>query len=294
MIVPVVIASLLKTMHVSDHEKICQDNNHSDATDDDVTFGGQENEEGKCTDSDTDVGTDTDDDSDWETCDEDSDCSGDCTEELVYELCCHRCQSVLCSRGMKVLLVADLSHQLFSTDIPSDGISGGGNHPIETCACLAERSVCCQCGAEVGYHVLRPCAECSAQDHNSHYWLFSASGVSARELGFTWAQVSYNGSPSSPLAPEATVSAPSSSRGMDSLPIAGSAGLSVPEEAGEEDQQDSCCICAASPMFRPTRISSCGHVFCFGCVSREVDARGRCPLDRGPVSRNMLTAAASS
>ena len=30
------------------------------------------------------------------------------------------------------------------------------------------------------------------------------------------------------------------------------------------------------------------QVFCYGCISREVDARGCCPLDRRRVTRDML------
>jgi hypothetical protein len=58
----------------------------------------------------------------------------------------------------------------------------------------------------------------------------------------------------------------------------------------ENDDENCCCICAASPMYKPTLISSCRHSFCFGCISREVDARRQCPLDRQAVTRDMLQA----
>ena len=62
--------------------------------------------------------------------------------------------------------------------------------------------------------------------------------------------------------------------------------MEAPSEAARDD--GACPICLSFPMWRPHRFTGCGHVFCFGCASREVDARGRCPLDRLPATRAAL------
>jgi hypothetical protein len=49
-----------------------------------------------------------------------------------------------------------------------------------------------------------------------------------------------------------------------------------------------CCICLG-PIRQRTRVAAaCGHEFCFGCISKEVDHRGCCPLDRLPLTRAQL------
>ena len=236
------------------------------------------------------------DESGWETCD-DSECvsewesesEADMTDEPVYSLECMHCSESLCVRGMKVLLVADthsahtqthshthsLPHELFSTDIPSLSLTTAGTpHPIDTCSCTAEQTICGHCSSVVGYHVLQPCAICSEEDHNSHYWMFHSTAVNSRMQDITWGDVTYNGSPHTDADTDAA---------CVTVTVSGDRG-GVSDDAAEV----SCCICASTPIFRPTRVSSCGHIFCFGCVSREVDARGRCPLDRLAVTRDML------
>ena len=59
------------------------------------------------------------------------------------------------------------------------------------------------------------------------------------------------------------------------------------EEAAAEEA-DLCPVCAAPIMERTRVLAACRHEFCFGCISREVDARGRCPLDRLRLDRSML------
>ena len=191
----------------------------------------------------------------------------DAASPPVLNIACAACSTHLTRRGMQVFLVADNS-SLFSTDIPSDDIREGGNHPIETCQCQASSVHCRGCDAVVGYHVTTVCGLCGDAEHNGHFWLFTEQHVSHSERGLTWDALPYNGQDIEVNEQQATAAAAA----MDDA----------------QDDDDCCPICAASPMWRPTRFPACGHRFCFGCASREVDMRGRCPLDRIPATREQL------
>ena len=39
----------------------------------------------------------------------------------VYELRCSQCMGLLCVRGMKAILLSDVSVELYSTDLPPPG-----------------------------------------------------------------------------------------------------------------------------------------------------------------------------
>ena len=179
----------------------------------------------------------------------------------VMNLLCTNCETTLTTRGMEVFLVAEPSSKLYSTDIPSDSVREGGRKIIDTCECDARALHCVGCQSYVGYHVRQPCRVCGSADHNGHFWLFSADDVSSmRRDNLTWADLPYNGA-------EEDVTAP---------------------DDEQLEPEATCAVCAAAPMWRPTRVPGCGHVFCFGCISREVDMRGCCPLDRRPVMREAL------
>ena len=187
----------------------------------------------------------------------------------VLALRCAACSAELSTRGMQVFLVADNS-SLFSTDIPSDAIEEGGAHPITTCECAARDVLCRFCKTVVGYHVTRPCQLCSAAEHNGHFWLFCEESIAFEERGILWDALPYNGQPEDDRrAPAATVE--EEAAGM----------------ATGEDDEAACAVCTSAPMWRPHRFP-CGHAFCFGCASREVDMRGCCPLDRLPATRESL------
>ena len=205
--------------------------------------------------------TDNDDDDDiYSSCDEDDDSYGPSPPAL--ELACAECQQVLSVRGMRVYLVADDAAPLYSTDIPSDALREGGERHIPTCACAARNVFCCRCEHTVGYHVTAPCSDCSQAGHNGHFWLFDLERVQPSERGLTWEELPYNGRPDAPADDE--------------------------EAAPQGAEADECCvICAASPMWLPHSFP-CGHRFCYGCCSREVDMRGACPLDRLPATRAQL------
>ena len=252
----------------------------------------------------------------------------------VVRLHCKTCHALVSDRGMRVFLVADVETSLFSTDIPSvEAVHEGSQKVIETCDCYARCVHCSTCEAAVGYHVLRPCSICATAEHNGHFWLFDASGVSSVERGILWDELPYNGSGGTDGATvddvlegvaegvcdgsvaEGIVDRTSTSgaqdvggdvdsatqhRGGDGSEGSGGAAadsvdarhstLTVSNEEHGDAEENTCAVCAAYPMWRPTRVP-CGHVFCFGCISREVDMRGACPLDRRPCTREQLQAA---
>jgi hypothetical protein len=193
----------------------------------------------------------------------------------VYKLRCKACEATLTLRAMQVFLVADVSTSLFSTDIPSSNVREGGEKVIPTCACYARHVHCINCEGAVGYHVRTPCEMCGASDHNGHFWLFEEQYVESqpREDGLRWDGLPYNGADEDGEEVDANGSQPAA---MDGSADGGAGG--------------ECLVCFASPMWRPTWVAGCPpeHIFCFGCISREVDMRGRCPLDRRPATREDL------
>lgn len=190
--------------------------------------------------------------------DEESDDEESDEDPAVITLACSECGTTLSERGVKVVLVADPSSSLFSTDIPTEALSESTQQtPLPTCNCFAINVHCRNCDGAVGYHVLRPCQLCAMAPNNGHYWLFDR-GTTGMPRGMRWSELPYNGR----TAPEQPVDC--------------------------VDEGESCCICATQPMWRRTRVRGCGHEFCFGCISRELDARGACPLDRSPITRDML------
>ena len=186
----------------------------------------------------------------------------------VLQLACACCRNVLSHRGMSVFLVADPASSLYSTDIPTDELRESQERKlIATCDCFALAVECSRCGTQVGYHVVRPCAICAQSDHNGMYWLLEHLAVVATDRGLRWSELPYNGA------------------------------TTLPDEEDKDNaitdiDNDICCICATRPMWRRTRVEGCRHEFCFGCISRELDARGACPLDRRPITRSMLVCVA--
>ena len=178
----------------------------------------------------------------------------------VYTLACAACERQLSRRAQSVSLVAEAATKLYSTDIPSADIREvAGERTIDTCECRICSVQCGACDAVCGYHVVRPCSPCGQSEHNGHFWLFHAENVvgtqrlDAEDEPMRWSALPYNG---------------------------------VEEAPAEE--ADLCPVCAAPIMERTRVLAACRHEFCFGCISREVDARGRCPLDRLRLERSML------
>ncbi|TNN63300.1 Protein FAM72A [Liparis tanakae] len=74
--------------------------------------------------------------------------------KCVTQVNCTFCDSLLCTRGMKAVLLADTEVELFSTDIPPNS------------------------GNVVGYHVVAPCKPCLLSCNNGHFWMFNSDAVS--------------------------------------------------------------------------------------------------------------------
>lgn len=223
----------------------------------------------------------------------------------VLRLHCSSCDARLSLRGMQVFLAADMQTSLYSTDIPSSHVREGERKPIPTCQCQARNLHCVRCDQSVGYHVRRPCEGCAEAEHNGHFWLFEASGVQAtpREGDLRWDALPYNGADEDSGDGNdddgdedsgGNLNRDTAARGrrveVDVVARAERRKTRASEE-DDDDNHETCLVCAACPMWRPTRVGGCGHVFCFGCISREVDMRGRCPLDRLPATREALAPA---
>jgi hypothetical protein len=231
----------------------------------------------------------------------------------VFSVCCKACGAVLTKRGMKVMLVSDMFREqvseaapTFSSDIPvPDRLVCAADAPrrIETCFCQIVSTFCAACFPDsppsksrgkaldgqqaappetkeleakpaeeskqqppgqdpeaVGYRVVKACVPCLASGDNGHYWLFQPGRVRATPSYLQWGELPYNGSevpPALPLQPP-------------------------PDEL-------LCAVCSEvldAPLACPA-----GHVLCAGCFSREIDGRGKCPLDRQPLTHADLVPA---
>ncbi|XP_065909154.1 protein FAM72B-like [Dysidea avara] len=101
----------------------------------------------------------------------------------VYNLECVFCQSTLCVRGMKAILLADTRVELYSTDLPPSGATVLVEEDYETrhCECRIKDIACALCGNIVGYHVMLPCHPCLKSCNNGHFWMFHSACVQPHE-----------------------------------------------------------------------------------------------------------------
>ncbi|KAI3639004.1 hypothetical protein MIR68_003502 [Amoeboaphelidium protococcarum] len=103
--------------------------------------------------------------------------------KVVCKLQCKSCNSVLCQRGMKAILLADQKVELYSTDMPP--VTNVGtvyqDYCTEKCFCRVQDIACLLCGNIVGYHVAQPCDSCLDASNNGHFWMFHTGGVEAQE-----------------------------------------------------------------------------------------------------------------
>eukprot|EP01137_Pigoraptor_chileana_P002120 Opistho-2@40547 len=101
----------------------------------------------------------------------------------VLQLQCGFCESQLCLRGMRAILLADVSVELFSTDMPPvrrvDLV--GDDFMTKNCLCKIRNFCCLTCGNTMGYHVTKPCMMCLAGCNNGHFWMFHSDAVRASE-----------------------------------------------------------------------------------------------------------------
>ncbi|GAA5811074.1 hypothetical protein MFLAVUS_004503 [Mucor flavus] len=100
----------------------------------------------------------------------------------VYKLNCRHCSTTICARGMKAILLADTTIELYSTDTPSQSI-----HVLEkdyltrSCHCRIRDVACLECGNVIGYHVVSPCSQCLDACNNGHFWMFHSSACQPAE-----------------------------------------------------------------------------------------------------------------
>ncbi|XP_070193662.1 protein FAM72A-like [Littorina saxatilis] len=101
--------------------------------------------------------------------------------KVVYILECKACGEQVCKRGMRAILLADTTIELFSTDSPDFSVVGVIPQIFMTahCNCKIQNIGCLCCGSVVGYHVLTPCRKCMRSCNNGHFWMFHSNCVSA-------------------------------------------------------------------------------------------------------------------
>ncbi|XP_071784099.1 protein FAM72A-like [Asterias amurensis] len=99
----------------------------------------------------------------------------------VIKLQCRFCDSYVCRRGMKAVLLADTAVELYSTDSPMAGkISNiGKSYSTKKCTCKICDVACTSCGNVLGYHVMLPCSSCLQSCNNGHLWIFNSNTVFA-------------------------------------------------------------------------------------------------------------------
>ncbi|TRY86960.1 hypothetical protein DNTS_011978 [Danionella cerebrum] len=117
--------------------------------------------------------------------------------KCVTQINCIYCDSLLCTRGMKAVLLADTEIELFSTDIPPNRTVDfvASCYSTESCKCKLRDIACLKCfhlllsvslsgsfytfsGNVVGYHVVAPCKPCLLSCNNGHFWMFNSDSVS--------------------------------------------------------------------------------------------------------------------
>ncbi|ORY88956.1 FAM72 protein-domain-containing protein [Leucosporidium creatinivorum] len=111
----------------------------------------------------------------------------------VYVLRCASCDTFLSDRGMRAVLLLKPNIVLFSTDAhPCNASTLAPEKQQElaaerTCNCLTSSIACHGCGCTVGYHIVSPCARCTAsvQKHqrsaNHHRFVFHHDQVTFSE-----------------------------------------------------------------------------------------------------------------
>ncbi|TPX66158.1 hypothetical protein SpCBS45565_g04637 [Spizellomyces sp. 'palustris'] len=115
--------------------------------------------------------------------------------KTVCTLSCRHCDSVVCSRGMKAILLGDLRVELYSTDTPPSKVQlVDHDYMTRNCRCRIRDVACLGCGNVIGYHVTQPCDTCLDSCNNGHFWMFLSEGVTStdrmdRTKNLVWAQL---------------------------------------------------------------------------------------------------------
>lgn len=98
--------------------------------------------------------------------------------KIVYELECCYCQTHICGRAMRAILLADTKVELYSTDIPPCKLRLlDDDRMTQGCNCRIRDTACGTCGNVLGYHVSQPCEKCLEARNNGHFWMFYSDTV---------------------------------------------------------------------------------------------------------------------
>ncbi|KAG0260223.1 Protein fam72a [Mortierella polycephala] len=95
---------------------------------------------------------------------------------------CRYCSAVVCLRGMKAMLLADTTVELYSTDYPPGSVQLiDKDYTTSNCKCKIRDVACRVCGNVIGYHITQPCQQCLRAPNNGHFWMFHTDGVVGQE-----------------------------------------------------------------------------------------------------------------
>eukprot|EP00049_Salpingoeca_infusionum_P006994 m.113829 g.113829 ORF g.113829 m.113829 type:complete len:207 (-) comp13528_c0_seq2:162-782(-) len=185
--------------------------------------------------------------------------------KVVQDLHCASCSTMLCRRGMKALLLADVSTQLYSSDMPPTDRCDliGDIYSTDSCQCRLSDFACLSCGEIIGYHVVEPCEKCLRSCNNGHLWMFHGDTVIGSDRvdprtnrSITWgrvgpasmdvegnitAHVALQESRQRTLSSTSTSNVPTAS--MDTSPSRSTSGMAQSDRAGPSDVFGSpvCC-----------------------------------------------------
>ncbi|KAF9130402.1 Protein fam72a [Mortierella sp. 14UC] len=102
--------------------------------------------------------------------------------KTVCRMDCRYCSAVVCLRGMKAMLLADTSVELYSTDHPPGSVQLiEKDYTTSNCKCKIRDVACKVCGNVIGYHITQPCQQCLKAPNNGHFWMFHTEGVVGQE-----------------------------------------------------------------------------------------------------------------
>ncbi|KAG9073067.1 Protein fam72a [Linnemannia hyalina] len=102
--------------------------------------------------------------------------------KTVCRMDCRYCSAVVCLRGMKAMLLADTSVELYSTDHPPGSVQLiDKDYTTSNCKCKIRDVACRVCGNVIGYHITQPCQQCLKAPNNGHFWMFHTEGVVGQE-----------------------------------------------------------------------------------------------------------------
>ncbi|KAF9101434.1 Protein fam72a [Mortierella sp. AM989] len=102
--------------------------------------------------------------------------------KIVCRMDCKYCSAVVCLRGMKAMLLADTSVELYSTDCSPGSVQLiEKDYTTSNCKCKIRDVACRVCGNIIGYHITQPCQQCLKAPNNGHFWMFHTEGVVGHE-----------------------------------------------------------------------------------------------------------------